>query len=86
MRSQVNRFHRIRQREPVRNQPGKINFSAKHQTYVFILQIHRRTVRTHQHLFVHANRRRIDRYFAALRLRKKHDPAARTRRIHGRLD
>src|SRR6516225_10507307 len=89
VRSNVDGFNGLLEREPVGNKLGEVEAAAiavKNETGDFVENVERRRVGSEQRLFIHAHCGGIKRGLAVLRLREEHHLAAGTCRIHGRED
>src|SRR5581483_3346695 len=80
--SKIQRRDSLGQGKAVADQALQIHLLAAHKAHRVLLQVHRRTVRTYESLFVHTNRGGIDDGLSSNRLRKEHYPTAGTRRVH----
>src|SRR5262249_8653719 len=83
---QLQRLYPVLQREAMRDEICKIHLSAEHKLDRFILQVNRRTVGSQKRLLIDTNGSRINRHFAARRLREQHRTAAESGGIDRRPD
>ena len=90
VRRQLDRRDSILQREAVRDQVAsdRIRCDSRSKTICvdIFLNGHRRAVRTHQGLLVHADGGRVERRLSVLGLGEEHHASARTDRIHREFD